>query len=296
MKRSVFFGTWGRKLIPFVGLLVALSFFYHESKIGRVRSSVSLFSVDYPQNESFQGELQLLREKEVLTLENETAIRRSLEFVSSQLKIPEGVFWCLMFQESRLNHLIGSNGEGGAVGIGQFSHFSFYEVNFHTDRFEPLSSQLFTSALGGDVRPVSVHPSDPSHRSSYYFIPTAVISTGIYFNNRFRHLQKVLTDRGYESNDGLLWLFAAMAYNKGTRSVLNIWNDTQKKEGREYLASVLTEPNIFFEFIKRKKFFKNSFTKIWSNQEASTFAKEFVIHMANIRDCSVSKDLTREGG
>ena len=86
------------------------------------------FTPHYPQNTRFQSELKLLRETERLELENEVLINKMVVSSANELNMPPSLLWCLLFQESRLNHLLGVSSSRGARGLGQFSYFGFWEL------------------------------------------------------------------------------------------------------------------------------------------------------------------------
>ena len=120
----------------------------------------TLFTQDYPAHKRFHDELGLLRTEGKLKTENEILINQSVLGASSTLKMPPAVLWCLLFQESRLNHLEGLHGDTGARGLGQFSSFSFYEVNHHLEKYSPDNMEMMLSLLGKDIRPVEPRVSD----------------------------------------------------------------------------------------------------------------------------------------
>jgi hypothetical protein len=52
-------------------------------------------------------ELAQLRSSGRLAAEDEAAIDKATNLAMRRLGVPKAVLWCLMFQESRLNHLLG---------------------------------------------------------------------------------------------------------------------------------------------------------------------------------------------
>src|SRR3989338_7618619 len=112
------------------------------------------FAADFPVDERFKEEIKLLREKKRISPANEIAIYQNITLASQHMGIPLGLFWCLLFQESRLNHLAGIHEDRGAYGLGQFSYFSFYEINNHTDKYNKKTKKYLIDLLGQDVRPI----------------------------------------------------------------------------------------------------------------------------------------------
>lgn len=248
----------------------------------------SLYTHDYPANESFKLELESLRKTGKLKANDELLIHRSILATSDYLKIPAGLLWCLLFQESRLNHLEGIHGDGAAHGLGQFSYYSFFEINNHLDRYKTDNLDLFIHILGRDVRPIAAKKQDLTSPSSYYFIPTAVTSSAAYLNNRYHHLERILKEQNIDYNNELLWIYAAMAYNKGTRSVLSLFNSARKAGGNVHVEHLLTDKNILFASLSNQTFFTKALRRIWPGNEAASYAKELRIHTQNLKACSIS--------
>ena len=248
----------------------------------------SLFATNYPANGSFQQELVQLKNNKTLKENDEFEIHKSLLSTSEYLEIPPSLFWCLLFQESRLNHLDGIEGEKPTLGLGQFSRFSFYEINHQLDRYSSDNSNLIHFFFGRDIRPIAAKNKDLLSPSSYYSIPTAVVSSGLYFSNRYKHLTKLLSQKNLTYNPDIIWLFSAMAYNKGTRSVLSLWNLVYRKQGIEALSLLLNDYNFFQETTQDANLMTKSLKYIWDESKAKSYGKELRVHTKNITACSVS--------
>lgn len=248
----------------------------------------SLFAHNYPANGSFQEELVRLKANNLLKPNDELEIHKSLLATSEYLEIPPALFWCLLFQESRLNHLEGINEEKPVLGIGQFSRFSFYEINHQLERYNSENTNLIYFYFGHDIRPIAAKKKDLLSTSSYYSIPTGVISSGLYLSNRYKHLSQLLTQQNLSFNPELLWLFSAMAYNKGSRSIVSLWNTVNKKQGRQGLEILLNDYAAFQKTFEDTNLLTKSLKRIWEESKAKTFAKELRIHAQNIAACSVS--------
>lgn len=234
----------------------------------------------------FTEELIQLRKKR-LSQTNEIQIQRTVLAASSQLEMPPALLWCLLFQESRLNHLDGIGETTGALGLGQFSHFSFQEINMDLTKFGTANLNLFVKTFGKDIRPISANEHNTADRSSYYFIPTAVVSTAAYLNNRQLHLKTILDKQQIRYQTDILWLYAAMAYNKGTRSVLSLWTQIRKKRGPSGLEAALTDPEHFFSYSSNPTLLSKSLKRIWTPEDAHRYSAELAVHTANLASCSL---------
>ncbi len=251
-------------------------------------SFARMYASRFPASDKFSQELVALRSKGKLSSDNEALIRNTVDKVSFHLKMPPAVLWCLMFQESRLNHLEGFNEEKGALGLGQFSFYSFYEVNFHLDRFNDDNLAMFRKTLGMDARPIGAFRGDVYHPSSYFYIPTAVAATGAYLNNRYLHLKRILERKEIQFDPALLWLHAAAAYNKGTRGVLSFWNTQRERRGTKGLAKLLSDREAFFKSFAASDTFDEALERIWPTDDALAYSRELRVHLKNLRDCAVA--------
>lgn len=248
-------------------------------------SMTNLFTSEFPASRRFQSELEQIRQQGKLKSEDEVLINRWILVSTQHLKMPPAILWCLLFQESRLNHLEGIDGSKASSGIGQFSHYSFYEVNHHLDQFTKDNYDLVIKMMGKDIRPIEPKKKDIHHASSYYFIPTAVTSSAIYLNNRYHQLRAILERNKISYDPELLWFYATMAYNKGTRSVLSFWNDAQSRGGKPQVERLVSENNSFLKSLNDPVLFNRTLKRIWTGEEVDSYARELKVHMANMKDC-----------
>lgn len=262
--------------------------------LGDLGSSItSIFTSDYPASSRFKEELNQMRSTGRLKSEHEVLINRWIVASSEALEMPSSILWCLLFQESRLNHLQGIESNRSSSGLGQFSYYSFYEVNHHLDKFTKNNLVMLTSLLGKDIRPIEARKTDVHHPSSYYFIPTAVAASASYLNNRYHHIASLLEKHKIPYDPQLLWFYAAMAYNKGTRSVLSFWNEARRKGGAGKVEKLLLENDAFHDSIQDNNTISKSLKKIWSDEDTLKYAKELKIHMANLKDCVLAPEEER---
>lgn len=254
---------------------------------------LSFYATEYPTHPAFQQELHQMRMQAKLSPENEQLILEGVSKTAEVMEMPPAVLWCLLFQESRLNHLAGQGEGAGAVGLGQFSHFSFYEVNHHLTKFSDSNLAAFYRNLGHDARPIAALK-DSSRDDSYYHIPTAVVASAAYLNNRQLHLKKLLDSHRLYYNPDLLWLYATLGYNKGTRAVLSFWNTVHEYKGIDALQDSLNNVGALNALIQEKSLIRKAFERIWTKQQAREYADEWVIHFKNTSACALGPEVFKK--
>lgn len=251
-----------------------------------VRAIAPLYTQHYPSNADYVRELKTLKSQNKLSKHNETNISLSVKQSSRNLHLPPSILWCLLFQESRLNHLTGIHKtNNSAKGLGQFIQFSIYEINNQLDQYNKNGEKILIKTLGRDVRPINVDGKQARTASSYFSIPTAVISSGLFLNNRYLQLKRILDRQAITYDPDLLWVYATMAYNKGTRSVLSIWKEYRKMKGEKGFQEILNSPSAVKKFLNHDKIIKTALSKIWRD-EAENYKNELKIHTQNIIACS----------
>jgi hypothetical protein len=112
-----------------------------------------------------------------------------------------------------------------------------------------------------------------------------VISSGLFLNNRYLQLKRILDKQAITYDTDLLWVYAAMAYNKGTRSVLSIWKEYRKKKGEKEFQEILNSPAAVKKFLNQDRIIQAALAKIWKD-EAEDYKTELKIHAQNIIACS----------
>lgn len=257
---------------------------------GRSPAHNGIFVAEYPAIAEFEYELRSLRRSGKLKPNNEQLIDQTIVSVASHLAMPPAVLWCLLFQESRLDHLSGMGQEFSAQGLGQFSRFSFYEFNHDLERWDGRNLTMVLDTMGSDVRPISANRKDIFNYSSYYFIPTAVAASAAYLNNRYHQLGRILELQGYRPDPDLLWLYAAMAYNKGTRSVLSFWNQIYRESGTAGLARVISSRQRFVKLTEERPLIQRALNRIWATGQADSYSQELILHVKQIRECSLGRE------
>jgi hypothetical protein len=260
----------------------------HARPFTRETSSLrpNLFSSHYPRGLASTQELEMLKKQGQLTPHNELLITQTVEMVSGSLAMPSSLLWCLLFQESRLNPLAGLEENRISQGLGQFSHFSYDEINHDLEKYGPANLRMMREVMGQDVRPIEPLRGAIDSPSSYFSIPTAVVASASYLNNRYMQLESEFKRHGYPADPDLIWLSAAMAYNKGSRSVLTILNEVQKYSGRDGVHQLMTDPDVFFRTTTNHRFLTRSFETIWGTKQARAYGRELAVHVARLRDCA----------
>jgi len=257
-------------------------------KPDEISHRTSLFAKNYPANGKFQKELVALKHSGALQEFDELEIQKALLVSSEYLAIPPALLWCLLFQESRLNHLEGIDSEKSTLGLGQFSRFGFQEINHESKYFTASNIKLLHRMFGRDIRPIEAKKKDLLSPSSYFSIPTAVTTSAIYLNNRYEQLSKLLDKRSIPYNPDILWLFSAMAYNKGTRSILSLWNSVYRKKGQSQFTLLVNDFETFKKTIGDSPLLTKSLKRIWEDRTARAYSQELKSHSHNITSCAVS--------
>lgn len=280
--------------IPLVVLTIALLFWSNDKDQtvadDNQDAKSNIFSTHYPVAKKFKAELEYMRTTGRLKTEDEILIHKMVMKAASSVDMPPGILWCLLFQESRLNHLLGLAGDRGARGVGQFTFYGFREINRELDRYATGNLDMFINTLGTDIRPIAPLKDDVYHPSSYFYIPTAVASSAAFLNNRYHQLKRNLERRKIKYDEGLLWLYAAMAYNKGTRAVLTFWNQARATGGQKLVEQYVRDPDTFFKSFKDSQRFREALSRIWKRDTAKHYAKELTIHMKQLKACSVESE------
>jgi hypothetical protein len=194
----------------------------------------------------------------------------------------------LLFQESRLDHLRGIRKPSGARGLGQFSTFGFYEINHELNKFHSGSLDAWIELFGHDVRPVLPDADRTNNLSSYFNIPTAVVASASYLNNRYHHLARLLRKHNVSVDPQVLWLHSLLAYNKGTRAVIALWKEARSMRPRSS-TEMFVSPETFLAVATHHALFTRAFRRIWPENRARAYAKEAVRHVQNISACALQK-------
>lgn len=255
----------------------------------------NFFSHEVPADSDSQRELAALRSQSLLASDDEEHIRRMVEEVSTELWMPPASLWCLLFQESRLDHLANVDGQGGAQGLGQFLSSTFLEINYELERYSPANVRMFQKIFDEDIRPVRADKNNLFSHSSYFFIPTAVATSAVYYNNRYLQLKRVLERNHIRFHPQILWLFAAMAYNKGSRGVIAIWQDVRRTEGDHALEGAMTRLDLFEDLVNDSNRVQRALRRIWPDQMAVAYAGELRMHINRVMKCALISSGRGEG-
>lgn len=249
----------------------------------------SIFSSRYPVHERFTQELTQMKSNQKLTAPNETLINSSVSSVSRILDQPPSLLWCLLFQESRLDHLSGIDEPYGSTGLGQFSTSAFFEINQELYRYLDSPQMTFHHLLGRDVRPIVPDRRNLSSLHSYYHIPTAVAASGLFLHNRWIQLKRIASQHHLPFSHELLWAWAALSYNKGGRTVLAVWKQIEKKNGRAELERALLDRDAFIAYTSDLSLLTAATSRIWPRDRSQNFAEELHVHSRNLYDCAFSQ-------
>lgn len=289
-----------RFLVLFLGpafVLLALGLwnfsrpFFHRRSVNFLSASAP-FAEHYPQAQRMVAELAHLRALNYVSAANENSIHNSVQIAAAPLGIPSPVLWCLLFQESRLNHLSGLEEKSLTTGLGQFSFSAFFEINHQLSRYLPTAKRTVANILGRDVRPISADYNDPSAIHSYYHIPTAVTASALFLHNRYVQLSRIAHQRGLDFSPELLWAWAALSYNKGGRTVLSLWNGIEQRFGEEGLSAALQNSSQFTQVLQNVELVHSAISYIWTDGRSRAYADELITHAKNLGDCSLKPSLS----
>ena len=240
-----------------------------------------------------------------------------------ELEVPKALLFCILFQESRLDPLKNYNIKLPAKGLGQFTPGALQEINrtpsFYDSRTGailrdllapyhlPLNfSLLKIPALNARAHALAAAYSRPSvNRSpsslkhyiplpapivSYYHAPTAIYASGIYLNNRYRQIKHALDLQRIKYNPEVLWLYAAVAYNKGSRSMFILLTRYYMSYGQQAVEELLNDP------IKTRTLFDNesnldeTLKEVWNSKVRPGYVHELHQNMRSLSSCALRSE------
>ncbi|HTL11289.1 MAG TPA: hypothetical protein VL588_02295, partial [Bdellovibrionota bacterium] len=211
-------------------------------------SDASLFTADPPADPAYREEVEYMRRVSGFSQERAARVIEKVRAASQALSLPPAVLWCVLFQESRLDHLKNAFNTQNAKGIGQFTSAALGEINTDTDLYDPRTTDYLTQQVGAHPLPLGFTLKDgrgaepEAPRSSYYRLETGVASTAVYLNNRYQHLVRTLVKRELKYDPQVIWLLAAAAYNKGPRSMNVFLYRAHEFKGARWVHHILHDP------------------------------------------------------
>ncbi len=262
-----------------------------------------LFAPTAPQNLQFKDELRYLRETFQLRKPEEDRLESSIDAAAIQFGIPRSLLWCVLFQESRFDVLKNATEAMGARGIGQFSRTALSELNLASDLFQRGTREYLLSVIKPYALPIGFQLDPPgtikaqielrSKRTlpdqslgSYFRPETSVAATAAYLNNRHKQLTRVLNEEKIPFDPEVLWLYAAAAYNKGSRTVYVLITRQRLAAGDESIGEILQSPKLSLALLTHAELLDVALRNVWPTKQRPALIKEMILNLNAIRSCA----------
>jgi hypothetical protein len=277
------------------------------SWIQRVRAASTLFASTPPANKAFKAELRYLSNTKRLTEQERAVIESEVREVEATLGVPRALLWCVLFQESRFDAFKNATSPLPAKGLGQFTPSALAELNSDTDHYDPRTSLALQTILAPRTLPIDFHlkvkkrtkgkraaasvapPFPEQPPNSYFRTATAVFASGAYLNNRYQQLKNTLDHQNVSYDPEVLWLYAAAAYNKGSRSVFLLLSNEYMSRGAEALAALLKNSKDAYKLLTHAERLDISLRGVWKKEQRGRYVEELLRNMAIISSCSLSE-------
>ncbi len=260
-----------------------------------------IFAHPAPQNYSFKKELDYLASTGQLP---ETELKTLNEYVHqahTRVGVPESLLWCILFQESRMDHLKNLTYKKGPRGLGQFTRHAIKEINKDTNLFDIRTEDVFREELGSNVLPISFklgfkpteEMEDRRNRntptelptSSYFHAKTAVFASAAYLNNRYNQIVRAIEKQGLEYDHEVIWLYAAAAYNKGTKTVFNLLSNQRYYGGDQGVSELLKDAKLSYTLLTHANLIDHSLRELWASETREKYVKELTKNIELVVSC-----------
>jgi hypothetical protein len=271
-------------------------------------SAVDLFKEGAPQSHNFKSELQYLEFTGRINKSQLQHIEDQLTKVEQKLGVPKALLWCVLFQESRFDPFKNALSKLPAKGLGQFTPSALEEVNTDTDLFDPRTSDILNAQLHPKSLPINfklrmpassqekvkesgrkeLFPEQP--KTSYFRTTTAIFASASYLNNRYQQLKKALDRQGIKYNSQVLWLYAAAAYNKGSRSIFLVLTNEYLTRGESALKELLNSPKASYDLLTHPEKLDYPLREIWKQKTRTRYVSELLRNMEVISSCAISEN------
>ncbi|MCC7440681.1 MAG: hypothetical protein IT285_03545 [Bdellovibrionales bacterium] len=255
----------------------------------------ALFTSDPPADPAYREELTYLQRVAGFPEADARRIRDRVALAATALSMPQALLWCVLFQESRLDRLKNARNARNAKGIGQFTAVALDELNRDTALYDARTPAFLREQVGDESTIQFILPTEPRApvpRASYYRLETGVASTAAYLNNRYHHLARTLGRRDLAHDPQVLWLLAAMAYNKGPRSVNVFLHRLGRLKGDDRVRAVLHDPSELVAVLSDAKLMHRIYFYFWEKPIRDPYVEEMGANMRAIARCA----LEPEGG
>jgi hypothetical protein len=261
-----------------------------------------IFGHTAPQNYSFKKEIDYLESTGQLTKNDLKTLNDYVHQAYFTIGVPKSLLWCVLFQESRLDPLKNMDRKKGARGLGQFTRHALKEINKDTNLFDNRTEDVMRSQLGEDVLPISFKlgfkPTEdlvdrrtrlPSSvqlpNSSYFHTKTAVFASAAYLNNRYNQIVRALEKQNIEYDPEVVWLYAAAAYNKGTKAVFNLLSDQRFYGGDQGLSELMKDPKLSYTLLTHTHLLDHSLRDLWQTETREKYVKELTKNIELVVSC-----------
>lgn len=262
-----------------------------------------IFTKRPPNSKELKAEVQYLALIKKLTKSEITFIETQLDKVQDTLGVPKALLWCVLFQESRFDPFMNAFTDAPAKGIGQFTGSALDEINFDTDIYDSRTSAILQAQLKPKnlpldftikTSPLNRMPGSiekrlpPQPLTSYFRASTAIFASGAYLNNRYQQLKSALDHQGISYDPQILWLYAAAAYNKGSRTVFLLLTHEYMSHGEGALRDLLSDPKAAYSLLTHQKRLDLTLKEIWTKKTRTKYIDELLRNMEVISSCSLS--------
>jgi len=259
-----------------------------------------LFTHPAPQSQPMKQELQYLVTMGLLSENDRKLIEENLAQVETDIGVPKSLLWCVLFQESRFDAFKNAFSTSLAKGMGQFTPSALAEINLDTDHYDYRTSRSLASILTPRALPLDFklkawpRIKKAGYRSrrlpeqiqtSYFNSRTAVYASGAYLNNRYQQLKRALDRQGVTYSPEVLWLYAAAAYNKGSRTVFVLLTHLYMKRGERGLSALLQDPVQSMALLSHEDLLNDSLKDFWRKRRRVKYLDELSRNMEVISSC-----------
>lgn len=264
----------------------------------------ALFAEEVPQSASFKSELVYLETTERLTKKEIQTIEDYLKKVEDSFGVPKALLWCVLFQESRFDSFKNAYSTVPAKGLGQFTPSALEEINSDTNQYDSRTRQILNEQVKPGRLPLNFKLKPPardlaSHRkkqkfptqpsTSYYRTSTAVFASAAYLNNRYQQLKRALDRQKIPYDPQVLWLYAAAAYNKGSRSIFLLLTNEYMSRGESAIQELLKSPKATYLLLTHPERLDYSLRGVWNKKTRTKYIIELLRNMEVISSCALTE-------
>jgi len=131
------------------------------------------------------------------------------------------------------------------------------------------------------------HSMPEQFHNSYFRTSTAIFASAAYLNNRYQQIKTTLDHQGISYDPQVLWLYAAAAYNKGSRTVLLLLTHEYMSKGEAALKALLGSSKETYKLLTHSERLDFPLRGIWTTKTRSKYIEELLRNMASISSCAL---------